>query len=394
MPVESDAFDLDIIGVIEGTDKSSAISHSWDYLRHYQRLFEPWKDEPINLIEIGVQGGFSLKVWEAYFTQATIVGVDIHPGCARFANERTVIEIGSQDDPELLHRLVGKYPPTIFIDDGSHLGHHVIYTFEHAFPALCPGGLYVAEDLAFHLSPDADRWKGESEIRASDYFLELAKSCLGRRYDFATKWGTRRYLFDQITEIAFFNGAAVIRKRQDRDVSTAVHLGNEYLRSRAAPASGHARIAEYIMRHGGPLDEADRHARLAVELGGEKPDLVLVLADVLVRRKQQDDAAQLLQRACKAHPDRFELWRRRAAIEGERGQPTDEAAALQHAISLRPDDPRIRIDLSAALQRAGKLEEALAAASAAVTVAAGSPVAERCMRQVEQLKALLGQTPA
>lgn len=394
MPTVTDPFDLDVVGVIEGTDKSSAVSHSWDYLRHYQRLFEPWRHEPINLVEIGVQGGFSLRVWEAFFTRATIVGVDIDPACARFASKRTRIEIGSQDDPELLHRLLAQYPTTIFIDDGSHLGHHVIYTFEHAFPALLPGGLYVAEDLAFHLAPDAERWKGESEIRAPDYFLDLAKSCLGRRYDSAAKWGTRRYLFDQIAEIVFFSGAAVIRKRQAPDVAAATHLGGEYLRSHRAPASGHAHLAEYIMRHGGSLDEAERHARRAIELGGERPPLVLVLADVLVRLNRRDDAIALLEPACKAHPNRVELWRRRAEIESERGRPLDAAAALQEAISARPNEPRVRLELSAALERAGKLDEALAAANAAVTAAAGSPLAERCRRQVEQLKARLGQNQA
>jgi len=389
MPAATDQFDLDIIGVIEGTDKSSAFSHSWDYLRDYQRLFEPWKDEPINLIEIGVRGGSSLKVWEAYFTRATIVGIDIHPGCARFANERTVIEIGSQDDPELLHRVLAQYPPTIFIDDGSHLGHHVIYTFEHAFPALRPGGLYIAEDLAFHMAPDADRWKGESEIRASDYFLELAKLRLGRRFDFIPKWGTRRYLCDQIVEVVFLGGAAVIRKRHAPDVAAAIRIGGEYLRSHGAAAAGHSRLAEYIMRHGGSLEEAEQHARRAIELGGEKPDSILVLADVFVRRKRQNDALTLLERACKAHPDRLDLWRSRAAIEGELGRPMDAAAALKHAVSLRPNDPHIHLDLSSALQRAGNLEEALAVAKAAVMVAGASPLAERCMRHIEQLKAQL-----
>jgi Tetratricopeptide repeat len=392
MPVETDPFDLDIIGVIEGTDKSSAISHSWDYLRHYQRLFERWRDEPINLVEIGVQGGFSLKVWQAYFTRATIVGIDIDPACARFASDRTIIEIGSQDDPELLNRVLTQYPPTIFVDDGSHLGHHVIYTFEHAFPALCPGGLYVAEDLAFHLAPDAERWKGESEIPPPDYFLELARSCLGRRYETAAKWGTRRYLPDQIAEIAFFSGAAVIRKRQDHDVATALRLGTAYLHSQSAPANGHAHLAEYIMRHGGPLEEAERHARRAIEIGGERPSLVLVLAEVLVRTNRQDDAVTLLERACRTHPNRFELWRRRGAIESERRRPLEAAAALEQAISLRPDDARTRLDLSSALERAGKLDEALAAANAAMTVAAGSPLAERCGRQVELLRARLAQS--
>jgi len=55
-------FDLDIIGVLEGTDKSSSVSSAWDYLRHYQALFAPWRDQPINFIEIGVGRGASLNL--------------------------------------------------------------------------------------------------------------------------------------------------------------------------------------------------------------------------------------------------------------------------------------------------------------------------------------------
>ena len=102
MPVETDPFDLDIISVIEGTDKSSAISHSWDYLRHYQRLLERWRDEPINLVEIGVQGGFSLKVWQAYFTRATIVG--------RPAESRVVTSF-SAGGARSLTQALRMYPP-------------------------------------------------------------------------------------------------------------------------------------------------------------------------------------------------------------------------------------------------------------------------------------------
>jgi len=172
-------------------------------------------------------------------------------------------------------------------------------------------------------------------------------------------------------------------------VAAAIRIGGEYLRSHGAAAAGHSRLAEYIMRHGGSLEEAEQHARRAIELGGEKPDSILVLADVFVRRKRQNDALTLLERACKAHPDRLDLWRSRAAIEGELGRPMDAAAALKHAVSLRPNDPHIQLDLSSALQRAGNLEEALAVAKAAVMVAGGSPLAERCMRHIEQLKAQL-----
>src|SRR5215469_13685137 len=100
MQFGGEAIDLDMIGVLEGTDKSSAVAGCWDYLRHYQPLFAPWRDEPINVIEIGVAHGSSLSVWKNYFSKANIVGVDINPDCKRYELDRAIVEIGSQIDPD------------------------------------------------------------------------------------------------------------------------------------------------------------------------------------------------------------------------------------------------------------------------------------------------------
>jgi hypothetical protein len=123
---------LDEVGLLEGTDKN-ALTH--DYLRHYERVVGPLRDEPITLLAIGVDRGGSLRTWLKYFTRATIVGVDIKPECAGFATDRCIIEIGSQADPAFLTRLGAKHHPTIVIDDGSHLADHILLTFEMLFPA-------------------------------------------------------------------------------------------------------------------------------------------------------------------------------------------------------------------------------------------------------------------
>ena len=170
--------DLNQIGVLEGTDKSSSVLLKWDYLRHYEKVFAAWKDKSINFIEIGVANGNSLGVWKELFTTAQIIGVDINPECAKFAGDRIKIEIGSQDDPEFLARLCSKYEPTIIVDDGSHLAHHVIYTFEHMFPFLAPGGIYVVEDLDFHFGEEANKWAPISGYSPPNYFLELTQLCM------------------------------------------------------------------------------------------------------------------------------------------------------------------------------------------------------------------------
>ena len=122
---------LDALGVIGGTDKSS-VAH--DYLRHYDRIFAQYRDEPINLIEIGVSRGASLHLWQEYFRAATVIGIDIRPQNKLYEQGRMIVEIGSQDDPEFLAHVCTKYPPTIIIDDGSHRADHVLFTLERYVP--------------------------------------------------------------------------------------------------------------------------------------------------------------------------------------------------------------------------------------------------------------------
>ena len=55
------------------TDKNS--THS--YLPLYDNLLKPIKDTAINILEIGVRHGGSIKLWLDYFTKGTIYGCDI-----------------------------------------------------------------------------------------------------------------------------------------------------------------------------------------------------------------------------------------------------------------------------------------------------------------------------
>src|SRR5687768_18481069 len=50
-----------------------------NYTELYERLFFPWKDEPITIFEIGIADGGSLEMWQAYFPHARIYAVDILP---------------------------------------------------------------------------------------------------------------------------------------------------------------------------------------------------------------------------------------------------------------------------------------------------------------------------
>jgi cytochrome c-type biogenesis protein CcmH/NrfG len=383
--------DLDIIGVIEGTNKSSSVTLSCDYLRHYQRLFGRFRKEQINIVEIGVQGGPSLKVWKSYFTRAHIVGVDISPRCARFADDRVSIEIGSQDDPGFLAQVVAKYPPTIIVDDGSHRADHIIYTFERLFPSLVPGGIYVVEDLVVHCGPGAKKMQGLGGGSPPDYFLNLARSCLAGSVQGAAAWGTARYMLNHVDDIEFVHGAVMVHKKAaKRDISRTLDIADEYLRGRTPVAAEYERLGQFIMRHDGPCDRADAALQRASELGDESPDLLRNYAELRLRQNRFPEAAELAERRATLVGD-AQTWNFAGNAHTCNGDHAAAARAYGRAACLQPGNPAYCRQLSEALERIGSLKEALAAARQGLEVAAGTGHEEGLRKRVDQLRVKVGE---
>jgi 8-demethyl-8-alpha-L-rhamnosyltetracenomycin-C 2'-O-methyltransferase len=146
-----------------GSDKWG--SHS--YTQHYQRHFEPYRDRPLALLELGIggyadpaQGGASLRMWKSFFRRAMVYGVDIVDKSG-LEQQRIVPFQGDQSSPESLLGIVAQTGPLdIVIDDGSHRSEHVLTSFRTLFPHVRPGGLYVIEDLLTSYWPG---WGGSAE---------------------------------------------------------------------------------------------------------------------------------------------------------------------------------------------------------------------------------------
>ncbi len=120
------------------------------YLRVYEDLFESLVDRNIVLLELGVDGGGSLKLWRDYFTNAIVVGVDHKPVSVDDDSGRIRIYQGSQQDTSFLDRVADEVAPDGFdvvIDDAAHIGEYSRICFWHLFlNHLKPGGMYVIED--------------------------------------------------------------------------------------------------------------------------------------------------------------------------------------------------------------------------------------------------------
>lgn len=75
----------------------------------YQKHFAGLK--PKRVLEIGVQGGGSLKIWRDMFPEAEIVGVDVLYECKAHEGERIKVEIG--DQTELLYSKMSYTNPQV-----------------------------------------------------------------------------------------------------------------------------------------------------------------------------------------------------------------------------------------------------------------------------------------
>jgi len=123
------------------------------YTQHYETHFQPFRQKPIKLLEIGVggyddslKGGKSLRMWKDYFKKGHVYSLDIHDKSA-LEEPRIRIFKGSQTDEDVLKEILSEMgSPDLIIDDGSHVNHHVITTFKLLFPHLKEGGIYVVED--------------------------------------------------------------------------------------------------------------------------------------------------------------------------------------------------------------------------------------------------------
>lgn len=139
---------LQEIGKQTNTAKSRLEYKGMTYLDIYEKHFERIRNEVKCFVEIGVLKGESLKMWEEYFPNAIIYGIDIEPNCKQYESERIKIFIGDQNDDEFLKMIsqeIGEID--ILLDDGSHITRHQINTFNHLYNNVSKKGYYVIEDL-------------------------------------------------------------------------------------------------------------------------------------------------------------------------------------------------------------------------------------------------------
>lgn len=131
----------DVLSAGWNTDKGT--THA--YTDSYAELFKPYRNEQINILEIGIDYGYSLALWRAYFDKANIYGIDVR-NVLQFTEEVTPI-IHDANDPAIIEKYFSNLEFDIIIDDASHEVSHQLIRFPIYFPKLKKGGIYVIEDV-------------------------------------------------------------------------------------------------------------------------------------------------------------------------------------------------------------------------------------------------------
>mgnify|MGYP000120825753 FL=1 len=107
--------------------RPSKIQHN--YLPLMDLHLSPTRLEVKKVLEIGVQTDRSVKMWEEYFPNAEIYGLDIDKSCKEYEKGRIKIIIGDQNSQACLEKLPNDFD--IIIDDGSHIEKHVIFSLNY-----------------------------------------------------------------------------------------------------------------------------------------------------------------------------------------------------------------------------------------------------------------------
>lgn len=213
---------------LEGRAGEPQIDKWHHYFEVYHAEFAAWRGRPLTMLEIGVQRGGSLRMWQEYFgPQARIFGMDIDPATRDRALPGSKVFVGDQADPAFLRQCLAEMgPPDIVIDDGGHTMRQMIVSFQVLYGGMKVPGVYIVEDThtAFWGGRFADGPEGKT-------IYDLAFAAVARLQEWTGRPGNfvrlgippeQRPPGDKVSEIArltasiAFHDSMIVFRRAER----------------------------------------------------------------------------------------------------------------------------------------------------------------------------------
>ena len=139
--------DLDKLARKYGTDKRTnddGVNIYHGYTPFYHNILKDFREEYTAILEIGVQHGYSHRMWRDYFPNAIIYGIDTD---VVIKEDRIETIKGRQEDPFLLQGCFSNVEFDLIIDDGGHNCWEHQISFRYLFHRLKFDRYYIIEDL-------------------------------------------------------------------------------------------------------------------------------------------------------------------------------------------------------------------------------------------------------
>ena len=184
----------------------------------YDKHFAPFRDQPINILEIGVLKGGSMRLWEKYFPKANIFGIDIDKDCLQYQSDRTKIFIGDQGDVSFLRNVKAKVPRIdILIDDGSHRAKDQKTTFDEMYYHVRKPGVYLIEDIELNYWPSKDKDKPDNFMTYMKNKIDEmnVRRTMSRKISESYPFKDTEVRFNNSTNsISFYENVVVLEKQE------------------------------------------------------------------------------------------------------------------------------------------------------------------------------------
>jgi len=199
------------------------------YLKIYDKYFKKFIGKNPTILEIGVQRGGSLEMWNHYFdNNCSVYGIDIDPDCLkvpeRLQSANIHVAIGDQENRDFWKDYLKDKPKfDIVIEDGGHTMNQQIVTYEELYDHVSDNGVYLCEDL--HTSYWHEYGGGLNEKQT---FIEYSKNFIDMINFYHIKSHSsndaaeKSKKFRQITNsIHYYDSIIVLEK--EIDLETPIH---------------------------------------------------------------------------------------------------------------------------------------------------------------------------
>lgn len=202
-------------------EKKSKDIDKWEhYLAIYERGIQRYasSEQPVSLLEIGVQNGGSLELWAEYLPAGSrIIGIDVDPAVANliFANPAIEIHILDAANADALSEALGSEVFDVIIDDGSHTSSDIISSFKALFDRLKPGGIYYVEDLhcSYYSSHEGGYLTPHSSIEWLKSLIDAVNyDHIGKEASESIAGELLHHYNRSVASVSFYDSMAVIEK--------------------------------------------------------------------------------------------------------------------------------------------------------------------------------------